>query len=100
MTTEDNQQSPSMIFANQMINMANSGLEEGLAVEDVAEGLRHAAANFSAYSFFRSEQMPKDPNHTVENFISFFEYYLSVHKPKETAANGLAQTIAQAKDEL
>ena len=89
-----------MSIANQIINLANSNLENDLPAEDIAEGLRHAAANFSAYAFFRSEKLPKDPNHIVENFVSMFEYYLETHKPAETAGDGLAQTIARAKDEL
>ena len=100
MTSDDNQPSISMNFANEIINLANASLEKGHTDEDLAEGMRHAAANFSAYSFFRSEQLPKDPNHTVENFVKLFEYYLSVHAPKEDPGQGLAQTIAQARDEL
>ncbi|MBL6932181.1 MAG: DUF3144 domain-containing protein [Rhodospirillales bacterium] len=100
MTTDKPQQAASMMFANDIINLANASLEKGLAVEELAEGMRHAAANFSAYCFFRTEQSPKDPNDTVENFVKFFEYYLDVHNPKEDPAQGLAQTIAQAKSEL
>lgn len=87
-------------LANQIIDLANGGLEKGLSVEEVAEGLRHAAANFSAFAFFRSEELPKDPNKTVENFISLFEYYLGQHKPEEPEPQGLFQTIAQAKKDL
>ncbi len=100
MTTDNKPSNPSMMIANEIINLANANLEKNLPVEVVAEGLRHAAANFSAYSFFRSEQMPKDPNQTVESFISMFEYYLEAHKPAEVAGEGLAQTIARAKDDL
>ncbi len=100
MTSDDNQPSISMNFANEIINLANASLENGHTVEDLAEGMRHAAANFSAYAFFRSEQLPKDPNHTVENFIKFFDYYLGVHAPEDDPGQGLAQTISQAKNEL
>jgi hypothetical protein len=100
MTSDDNPQSEQVSLANYIINLANEAMGDGHAAEEVAESLRHAAANFSAYAFFRSEQSPKDPNHTVENFISLFEYYLDAHKPEGTSAQGLMQTIAQAKDEL
>ncbi|HER26652.1 MAG TPA: DUF3144 domain-containing protein [Rhodospirillales bacterium] len=100
MPTEDKPQSHSMTLANEIINLANLSLVEDHAVEEIAAGLRHAAANFSAYCFFRSEQMPKDPNHTVENFVALFEHYLEVHKPKEAPGEGLAQTIARAKEDL
>jgi len=100
MTSDDKPQNFSMTLANELINLANKNLQQNHPVEDIAEGLRHAAANFSAYAFFRSEQTPKDPNQIVESFVSMFEYYLDAHKPKESPGEGLAQTIAKAKEEL
>ncbi len=100
MTSDDKPQTISMSLANELINFANANLEKGLSVEDIAEGMRHAAANFSAYAFFRSEQTPKDPNTMVDNFVSMFEYYLEAHKPKEVPGGGLAQTIARAKEDF
>ncbi|NQU57055.1 MAG: DUF3144 domain-containing protein [Rhodospirillales bacterium] len=100
MTSEDTPETEQVSLSNHIINLANSAIEDGHAVEDIAESIRHAAANFSAYAFFRSEQSPKDPNHTVENFISLFEYYLDAHRPEDTSGQGLMQTIAQAKSEL
>tara|TARA_B100000902_G_C26863810_1_gene694295 strand:- start:154 stop:465 length:312 start_codon:yes stop_codon:yes gene_type:complete len=99
-TTENEQPSPSMIFANKIINLANDHLKEGQGVENIAQGIRHAAANFSAYAFFLTTQDSKDPNDVVEDFVRFFEYYLSAHAPQQEASSGLADTIAQAKDEL
>jgi len=87
-------------IANQIIDLANTRLEGGDPAEDIASGLRHAAANFSAYAFFRSEKLPKDPNTTVEEFVSFFERYLDVHKPKAAPGQGFAQLIEQAKNEI
>jgi len=100
MTAHDHPESESVSLANHIINLANDSLEDGHSIEDVAESLRHAAANFSAFAFFRNEQMPKDPNQTVEKFISLFEHYLDAHRPAEEPAQGLAQIIAQAKNEL
>ncbi|HEY9081384.1 DUF3144 domain-containing protein [Magnetovibrio sp.] len=100
MTSKTQQHSIGVEIANQIIDLANTRLEAGDLVEDIASGLRHAAANFSAYAFFRSEKLPKDPNDTVENFISFFEHYLSVHKPKEEPGQGLKHLIEQAKNEI
>ncbi len=93
-------------LANQIIDLANASMESGVAAADIAQGLRHAAANFSAYAFFRLEQSSKeakDPNYIVEDFLSSFEYYLGLHQPQETAQaapQSLAETIAQAKKEL
>lgn len=87
-------------IANQIIDLANTRLEAGDSADEVASGLRHAAANFSAYAFFRSEKLPKDPNDTVDAFVSFFEHYLGIHKPKTAPGHGLSQLIEQAKKEL
>lgn len=100
-------QPPATTIANKIIDLANTNLESGIAAGDIAQGLRHAAANFSAYAFFRLEQSSKeakDPNYIVEDFLSSFEYYLGLHRPQEqpeeSAPQSLAETIAQAKKEL
>jgi len=100
MTSDNNQDSVGVQIANQIIDLANTRLESGDTVEDIASGLRHAAANFSAYAFFRSEKLPKDPNDTVDTFISFFEHYLDVHKPKDAPGQGLTDLIEQAKNQF
>ena len=98
--SDENQQPYSTLFGNELINIANQEMAKGHSPAELAEGLRHAAANFSAYAFFLTDEETADPNPLIENFVRFFEYYLSVHMPKEEAGGGLAQTIAQAKDEL
>lgn len=100
MTSKQQQESFGVQIANQIIDLANKTMAKGASVEEIASGLRHAAGNFSAYEFFRSEAQPKDPNDTVDDFAKFFEYYLGVHQPKESAGQGLKQLIEQAKGEL
>lgn len=100
MTNDQIQPTPNMVFANEIINMANAGLQEGKDVEELAMGIRHAAANFSAFAFFRSKQSAIDPNELIKDFVKFFEYFLNQHAPKEDANKGLFDTIAKAKDEL
>lgn len=98
--TSKQQESFGVQIANQIIDLANKSMAKGANAEDIASGLRHAAGNFSAYAFFRSEVQPKDPNDTVDDFVKFFEYYLGVHQPQESAGHGLKQLIQQAKSEL
>jgi len=93
----------SIQLANQIINIANTRLEEGMPVDVVAAGLRHAAANFSAFAHYRGggdeQQLPA----IVEDFLQMFEYYLQRHAPAETAAEpggGLQDLIDQAKREV
>ena len=99
-TKESDQPTPNMVFANEIINLANAALKKGQNVEDLAQGIRHAAANFSAYAFFLTGTNSRDPNDVVEDFVKFFEYYLSAHSPKQKPSSDLADTIAQAKNEL
>ena len=76
-TIENEQPSPNMVFANKIISLANDELQQGQNVEDLAQGIRHAAANFSAYAFFLTAKDTNDPNYMVEDFVKFFEYYLT-----------------------
>ena len=98
--TENKPSQESVQIANQIINMANDLIEQGVSSQDIAAGLRHAAANFTAFDFFQSTAPTKDPNVPVEEFISQFEYYLSAHKPKEDQNRGIKQLIEQAKNEV
>lgn len=98
--TDDKPSQASVQIANQIIDLANSLLEQGATAQDIASGLRHAAANFTAFDFFQSNAPTKDPNIPVEEFISRFEYYLSVHKPKENQNRGIMDLIEQAKNEV
>jgi len=92
-------ESSGVALANRIIDMANTGMQEGLTPAEIATGIRHAAANFSAFAFFHQEP-PRDPNPVVEEFASLFEHYLSMHKPPEEAGQGLSSLIDRAKGEL
>jgi hypothetical protein len=100
MTTDNSQETLGVQVANQIINIANKRLEEGLPADDIAAGLRHAAANFSAFSFFRSENKDLDPNAMVDEFVTFLTHYLERHQPVEQPAQGLHQLVEQAKNEI
>ncbi len=97
----------SMQIANQIINIANAHMQEGAPGDEIALGLRHAAANFSAFAEHH-RQDGGDPGRIAEEFANFLEYYLGQHgahsQPQgghvgEPAA-GLAQLVKQVKDEL
>lgn len=91
---------PGIAIANAIIDMANTALEDGATAPEIAAGLRHAAANFSAFAFF-TQDPPRDPNPVAEEFVTMFEHYLNRHKPAEApAGQGLAGVIAQAKKDL
>lgn len=89
----------SVQIANQIINVANSRLQDGAHPEEVAQGLRHAAANFSAFIESHRQDKDPDPGQVVEEFARLLEYYLGRHNPNDPAG-GLEQLIEQAKNEL
>jgi len=92
-------ESPGVAFANKIIDLANTEMQKGTMPAEIANGIRQAAANFSAFAFFHQEP-PRDPNPVVEEFVSLFEHYLNQHKPPEDAGQGLSGLIDQAKGEL
>ena len=94
----------SIQIANQVVNIANARTQEGVDPREVAQGLRHAAANFSAFAEQNHPDGDVDPTKPVEEFIQFLEYYLDRHgtKPEDAdkPAAGLEELIAQAKNEI
>ncbi len=89
----------SLQIANQIINVANARLQDGASPEEVVQGLRHAAANFSAFVVSRRHDKDADPGQVVEEFARLLEFYLDRHKP-DSPAGGLGKLIEQAKNEL
>ena len=96
----------SIQIANQVINVANSRTQDGVDAKEVAQGLRHAAANFSAFAEFdrRDEGAEPDLAMIVEEFTRFLEYYMSRNggdgTPEGGPRGGLEQLIEQVKSEL
>ncbi len=98
--SEEDRHTLSIQIANQVINMANSRLEEGLDPSDISAGIRHAAANFSAFAVANSERpQDVDPTFFAEEFIQMFAYYLEKHSEAIKPTTGLEALISQVKDE-
>lgn len=98
--SEEDRHTLSIQIANQVINIANTRLEEGLDPVDISAGIRHAAANFSAFAVANSER-PKDVDPTLfaEEFMQMFGYYLEKHTEAMQPKTGLEALISQVKDE-
>ncbi len=98
----------SIQIANQIINVANTRVQDGAGADEVAQGLRHAAANFSAFAEHQRLDGGTEPGGIVEEFSRFLEYYLGRHGdtggpgegPGDGPAAGLEQLIEQVKKEL
>ena len=93
----------SVQLANQIINIANKKLEDGMPVEAIATGIRHAAANFSAFSHHASGSDDEQIGSIVEDFLQMFEYYLERHASTQTKSkteNSLKALIDRVKHEV
>ena len=98
---EEDLRTLSIQLANQIINIANSHLEEGMRVDAIAAGLRHAAANFSAFAHHHDGGNEDQLGPIVEDFLQMFEYYLERHTPQQQKpGGGLSDLIEQAKKEV
>ena len=87
-------------IANQIINIANKRLSEGMRPDDIAAGLRHAAGNFTAFSVANSADAGDvNPVDFAEEFLSIYGYYLERHSAGQQKTTGLEALIRQVQDE-
>ena len=100
MATEPKDDTLSLQIANQIVNVANARVQDGMHPDEVAVGLRHAAANFSAFAEQHRQKPDADPGRLVEEFAQLLEYYLGRHKQQAKPVTGLEQLIDRAKSEL
>ena len=98
--SEEDRHTLSIQIANQVINIANTRLEEGLDPVDISAGIRHAAANFSAFAVANSDKPEDvDPTFFAEEFLQMYAYYLEKHSETVKPKSGLEALISQVKDE-
>lgn len=100
MSDEQDRHTLSVQIANQIINLANNRLQDGLDALDIAAGLRHAAANFTAFTVANAaggEDM--DPTVFADEFLQIHAYYLDKHRESLAPKNGLEALIKQVRDE-
>ena len=97
MSEEEDRHTLSIQLANQIINTANNRLQEGMDPIDIAAGMRHAAANFTAFAVANSETPDEvDPTHFAEEFLQIYAYYL---EKKEEEALELRQAEEEEERE-
>ena len=76
---------------------------EVTAIADPDEGMRHAAANFSAFVAYHMDPEAISDGRLLEEFQHMLEYYAQVHggPPQEQQTpTGLHQLVNQVKDEF
>ena len=82
MSDEEDRHTLSIQLANQVINIGEHiAFEEGLdPISISAAGIRHAAANFSAFAVANSDRPEEvDPAFFAEEFVQMYAYYLEKH---------------------
>jgi len=100
MSDEEDHLTLSIQLANQIINLANSRLQDGLDPLDIAAGMRHAAANFSAFAVANSrKEQELDPLRFAEEFVQTFDYYFERHRKATAPTSGLEALVRQVRDE-
>ena len=86
-------------IANEIIIPANNKLETGLHPLVIADALRHAAANFTAFAFAHGTDEILNEDEIIRDFVKMLEYYDSRHREGVKPLSGLEQLVEQVKNE-
>lgn len=85
-------------IANELIEFANNRLEAGVDAEAIAEALRHASANFTAFAY-RATVDPLDTEGITAEFVHFLQYYDGHHRRAVRPPTPLERLVQQVEDE-
>jgi len=86
-------------IANEIIILANDKLETGLHPMVIADALRHAAANFTAFAYAHGTDEPLDHDEIIRDFMQMLSYYDSRHREAAVPITGLEQLVKQVENE-
>lgn len=101
MSEEVDERTLSIQIANELINMANKGMEDGMRPDIIALGMRHAAANFSAFVAHHVDPEAIDDGRIAEDFSQALQYYARVHAGQEDSPRtSLHNLVDQVKNEF
>ena len=100
MTEEEGsgQVSASTVIANELIEFANNKLEAGVDATVIAAGMRHAAANFTAFALDATEP-PLYTEDIVKEFVEWLHYYDDRLRSSARRMTPLEKLIKQVEDE-
>ena len=100
MTDESDELTLSTQIANQFINIANSLISDGKPPLAIAAGLRHAGANFSAFTMANTQSTMPPLDELNNEFNELFTYYYQRHRQSSSDDIGLEALIEKAKNEI
>ncbi len=86
-------------MANELIGYANAKLNDGVNPLTIAAGLRHAAANFSAFASIHVENGNINVATKLEEFQAMLEYYGKRHGESRKPLTGLEQLVETVKNQ-
>ena len=86
-------------MANEIIVLANNKLEAGLHPLVIADALRHAAANFTAFAFAHGTDEALDQGEIIRDFVQMLEYYDVRHREGAKPQSGLEQLVERVRNE-
>ncbi len=89
----------SVHMANELITLANDKLEAGIHPLEIAAGMRHAAANFTAFAFAHGTDDSLIKEEIINDFQQMLEYYDEQHRGAQPLVTGLEQLVEQVKSE-
>ena len=92
------QDSASTVIANEIIEFANDKLEAGVDATVIAAGMRHAAANFTAFALDATEP-PLYTEDIVKEFVEWLHYYDDRLQSSARRMTPLEKLIKQVEDE-
>ena len=92
------QDSASTVIANEIIEFANDKLEAGVDAAVIAAGMRHAAANFTAFALDATEP-PLYTEDIVKEFVEWLHYYDDRLRSSARRMTPLEKLIKQVEDE-
>ena len=86
-------------IANELIGYANNKLEQGGDPVVIADGLRHAAANFTAFAAVHAGDAFLSPEQVAQEFQSMLAYYAERHNVEQKPMTGLEKLVETVKNE-
>ena len=92
------QDSASTVIANEIIEFANDKLEAGVDATVIAAGMRHAAANFTAFALDATEP-PLYTEDIVKEFVEWLHHYDGRLRSGARPLTPLEKLVKQVEDE-
>lgn len=89
----------SLRMANEFVDVANNKLATGIHPTVIASAIRHAAANFTAFTYAHGTGDPLDTASIMEEFLRLLENYDKRQRGGARSVTALERLVEQVKNE-